>query len=149
MSFRNDVEKHLGKECVTELLNYVRGGKMSGNQLKDFVLHLGMPEDPKDPNTLYGNHRRRMSCERDRGQDTEVHEVLSDWYKTKLLEMTKEAGIKALEGALSHPDVDCKPLALKLSTINSKVVLLSTCYSLIFCSGANHRERAMSSFIFS
>ena len=78
---------------------------MSDDQLKDFVEHL------------HGNHTRRMSRERDRGHDTELRQVMSDWYETSLFEMSQEAAIKALVEAVSHPDFSCKVLASKLSTI--------------------------------
>ena len=41
MSYRREVENLLGKECITELLNHVRGGKINDQQMKDFVLQLG------------------------------------------------------------------------------------------------------------
>ena len=82
---------------------------MSDDQLKDFVEHL------------HGNHTRRMSRERDRGQDTELRQVMSDWYETSLCNMSQEAAIKALVEALAHPDVSCKVLASKLSTIYKQV----------------------------
>ena len=127
MSYRREVENLLGKECMTALLNHVRGGKMSDYQLKDFVLHLGQlsERNPEAPNILYGNHTRRMSRDRDRGQDTELLQVMSDWWESSLFEMTQEAAIKALVEALSHPDVYCKALASRLSTIQNQVVLIN------------------------
>ena len=97
---------------------------MSDDQMKYFVLHLWelSKTDPEAPNILYGNHRRRMSRDRDRGQDTELLQVMSDWWENSLFEMTQEAAITALVKALSHPDVYCKPLASTLSTIQNQVV---------------------------
>ena len=125
MSYRREVENLLGKECLTSLLNHVRGGKMSDQQLKDFVLHLGelTKTDPKAPNILYGKHTLRMSRDRGRGQDTELLQVMCDWWENSLFEMTQDAGIKALIKALSHPDVHCNALASELSTIQNQVVL--------------------------
>ena len=81
MSYRREVENLLGKECITELLNNVRGGKINDQQMKDFVLQLGelSKTDPEAPNILFGKHTRRMSRERERGLDTELHEVRNDW----------------------------------------------------------------------
>ena len=97
---------------MTALLNPVRGGNMSDDQLKDIFLHLGelSKTDSEDPNILYGNHTRRMNQERDRGQDTELLQVMSDWWESSLFKMTQEAAIKALVDALSHPDVSCNPI---------------------------------------
>lgn len=119
MSYLREVENLLGKECKTELLNHVRGGKMSDNQFEDFVRHLGGFEDP---NTLYGKHTQRTNRDRERGRDTELRQVLCDWWERKLFELTKEEAINALVEALSQPDVNCKPLAFKLSTITDEVV---------------------------
>ena len=120
MSYRREVRNLFGKECMTILLNHVKSGKMSDNQLKDFVFHLGelSKADPEDPNILFGNHTRRMSRERDRGQDTELLQVMDDWWeKTSLCDMSQGAAIQALVNALSHPDVSCNALALKLSQL--------------------------------
>ena len=111
---------------MRELLDHVRGGKMSDDRMKDFVRHLGelSKTDPETPNILYGNHTRRMSRERDRRQDTELLQVMSDWWEIGLYEMTQEAAITALVKALSHPDVYCNPLASQISTNFKKVVLI-------------------------
>ena len=118
MSYRREVENLLGKECITELLNNVRGGKINDQQMKDFVLQLGELSkiDPEEPNILFGNHSRRMSRERERELDTELHEVLNDWWGTSLYQMTRSAAMEILVKALSHPDVGCTPLASKLSS---------------------------------
>ena len=124
MRYHREVKNLLGQECMTQLLNHVMGGNMSDDQLKYFVLHLGelSKTDPEAPNVLYGNHTRRMSRDRDRGQDIEILQVMSDWWENSLFEMTQEAAITALVKALSHPDVYCKPLASTLSTIQNQVV---------------------------
>ena len=127
MSYRREVENLLGKECMSALLNHVRGGKLSDYQLSEFVLHLGelSKTDPEAPNIMHGNHTRRMNRERYRGQDTELHQVMDDWWETSMFEMTQEAAIKALVEALTHPDVSCNALASRLSTIQNQVVLIN------------------------
>ena len=91
---------------------------MSDDQMKDFVLELGelSKRVPEDPNTLFGNHTRRMSRDRERKLDTEILEVLNDWWGTSLYQMTRSQAVKALAKALSHPNVGCNELASKLST---------------------------------
>ena len=116
MSYRKEVENLLGKECMTKLLKDVRGGKMSDDQMKEFVLQLGSSEDP---NILFGNHRRRMSRDKDRQLDTEILEVLNDWWGSSLYQMTQSEAVEALAKALSHPNVGCNELASKLSTIHN------------------------------
>ena len=139
MSYCWEVENLLRSNCMRQLLDHVRGGKMSDDRMKDFVRHLGelSKTDPETPNILYGNHIRRMSRERDRRQDTELLQVMSDWWEIGLYEMTQEAAITALVKALSHPDVYCNPLASQISTNFKKVVLISILCCLIYCSGAN------------
>ena len=41
MSYRGEVESVLGKERLTKLLNHVRGGNMSDDQIWYFVEQLG------------------------------------------------------------------------------------------------------------
>ena len=121
MAYRKDVENLLGQECMTKLLNHVRGGKMSDDQMNDFVLELGelSKKGSEDPNTLFGNHTRRMSRDRERKLDTEILEVLNDWWGTSLYQMTRSQAVKALAKALSHPNVGCNELASKLSKIHN------------------------------
>ena len=123
MSHFREIENLLGSECMTLLLNYVRGGNMDDGQLKDFVMHLGEPPDTSSdaPNILYGNHTERMSRDRDRKRDREFKHVLSDWWKTSLYAMTYVEAVEALDAALSHPDVGCKPLAFKLKQVGQKI----------------------------
>ena len=120
MSYRREVENLLGKECITKLLNHVRGGRMSADQLKCFVQHLGELSNI-DPNVLYGNHMRRMNQSKDRPYDIELLEVLSDWYNVSLCEMTQDQAMSILVRALSQPEVSCQLLAKQLSKVDLKV----------------------------
>ena len=122
MSYRKEVENLLGKECMTKLLNHVKGGKMSDDQMRDFVEQLGELSEI-DPNVLFGNHTRRMSRDKERAQDIELLEVMSDWWKCSLFEMTQERAMDILVHALSQPEVNCKHLANKLSPVSSQVWL--------------------------
>ena len=115
MSYRREVENLLGKYCLTKLLDHVRGGKISDDQLKNFVEHLGELSEI-NPNVLLGNHMRRMSRDKDRKQDTELLEVMYDWWTNKLCEMTQDQALDILVRALSQPEVNCKPLVNQLSS---------------------------------
>ena len=121
MSYRREVESLLGKECMTKLLNHVRGGKISDDQLKAFVEHLGELSEI-NPNVLLGNHMRRMRRDKDRKEDTELLEVMNDWWTSKLCEMTQDQALDILVRALSQPEVNCKHLANQLSSHVSKQV---------------------------
>ena len=116
MSYRREVENLLGKECIDKLLNHVIGGRMSADQLKCFVQHLGelSNTDPEAPNVLYGNHMRRMSQNKDRPFDIELREVLSDWWGKSLFEMAQDQALDILVRALSQPEVSAHELAVRL-----------------------------------
>ena len=120
MIYRREVESLLGKGCMTKLLDHVRGGKISDDQMRYFVEQLGELSEI-DPNVLFGNHTRRTSRDRDRTQDTELLEVMSDWWKCSLFEMTQERAMDILVHALSQPEVNCKYLANQLSHVTSQV----------------------------
>ena len=117
MSYRREIENLFGEECMTKLLNHVIGGKMSDDQMKEFVLQLGELSKgvPDAPNSIFGNHTRRMRRDRERKLDTEILEVLNDWWGTSLYQMTRSQAMEALVKALSHPNVGCHELASKLS----------------------------------
>ena len=116
MSYHREVENLLGKECITKLVNHVRGGRMSADQLKCFVQYLGELSytDPEAPNVLYGNHTRRMSQNKDRPFDIELLEVLSDWWGESLFEMTQSQALDILVRALSQPEVSAREFAVRL-----------------------------------
>ena len=120
MSYRREVKSLLGKECLTKLLDHLRGGKMSDDQLKDFIEHIGDLSEI-DPNVLLGNHMRRMSRDKDRKQDTELLEVMYDWWTTKLCEMTQDKALDILVTALSQPEVNCRHLANQLYPVSTQV----------------------------
>ena len=119
-TYRREVEGLLGKECVTKLCYHVMGGKMSEDELKYFVQHLGELSNTNSeaPNVLYGNHLRRMR-RYDRRYDLELLEVLSDWWGESLFEMTLSQALNILVKALCKPEVNCQLLAEEL--LNLKV----------------------------
>ena len=123
MSYRREVESLLGKECIDTLLNHVRGGRMSEDQLKSFVCHIGelSDTDPEAPNVLFGKHMRRMNQVKDRQFDIELLEIFSDWWKTSLFQMTQEEATNVLDRALSQPEVNCQQLAKLLHPDNIQV----------------------------
>ena len=120
MSYQREVENLLGRECITKLVNHVRRGRMSADQLKSFVQVLGelSNANPEAPNVLYGNHLRRMR-RYDRRYDLELLEVLSDWWGESLFEMTLSQALNILVKALCKPEVNCQLLAEEL--LNLKV----------------------------
>ena len=124
MSYRMEVESLLGEECLTKLLDHVRGGKMSDDQLKGFVEHLGGLSQI-NPNVLLGNHMRRMSRDKDRKQETELLEVMYDWWTNKLCEMTQDKALDILARALSQSEVNCRHLANQLSPVSIQVSVVS------------------------
>ena len=124
MSYRREVESLLGKGCMTKLLDHVRGGKMSDDQLRGFVEYLGELSEI-NPNVLLGNHMRRMSRDKDRKQDTELLEVMYDWWTNKLCEMTQDKALDILVRALSQSEVNCRHLANQLSPVSTQVEVVS------------------------
>ena len=124
-TYRREVEGLLGKECVTKLCYHVMGGKMSEDELKYFVQHLGELSNTNSeaPNVLYGNHLRRMR-RYDRRYDLELLEVLSDWWGESLFEMTLSQALNILVKALCKPEVNCQLLAEEL--LNLKVANVSS-----------------------
>ena len=81
---------------------------MSDDQMRDFVEQLEELSEI-DPNVLLGNHMRRMRRDRDRAPDTELLEVMYDWWRCSLFEMTQEEAMYVLVRALSN--ANCKHLA--------------------------------------
>ena len=93
---------------------------MSDDQMRYFVEQLGELSEI-DPNVLFGNHIRRMSRDKDRRPDTELLDVMNDWWYKSLVEMTQDKALDILVRALSHPEVNCRHLASQLSPVASQV----------------------------
>ena len=126
-NYRKEVEGLLGKECIKKLINYVKGGEMSEDELKYFVQYLGelSSTDPEAPNVLYGNHKRRMSQTKDRRYDIELLEVLSDWWAEGEEEMTLSQALGILSQALCKPEVGSRHLAQQLLSLEVSNALSS------------------------
>ena len=95
---------------------------MTDDQMKHFVEHLGEISEI-DPNVLFGNHVRRMSRDKERRQDTELLQVMYDWWENRLYEMTQEKAMDVLVEAVSQPEVNCKNLANQLSPVPNQVYM--------------------------
>ena len=91
MIYFKNIKALLG-EAVDDVLNSVRNGDFSKDQITSVAQHLGESEDDK-PNILYGNHRRRMEGNKNRDYSTEMKDILSDLYNQKLFEKTKEESL--------------------------------------------------------
>ena len=114
MSYYFKVKALLG-EAVDDVLNSVRNGDFSEDQIKSVAEYLGASEDDR-PNILFGNHRQRMEGNKNRRYSTEMKDILSDLYNQKLFDKTKEEWLSILIGVFYHPDVNMIPLAQKLET---------------------------------
>ena len=92
-----EVQKRLGESNVRNFLEVVRSGEVSDDGLKEISLQLGKMESR--PNCLYGHHRMRMERSRDKPQDAEMRDILSDWWNEELYGLTQEEGLRKLTAA--------------------------------------------------
>ena len=126
--YRRSVEGLLGKDVIACIFEYVRQGMINEQQISDIARLLESDKSVDQPNILFGNHKRRMARDRNRASDEEMREILSDWWNISCYQMTRETAMDALIKALSHSDVNCRPLVariLSFSTVRIKVV---TCF---------------------
>ena len=92
-----EVQKRLGESNVRNFLEVVRSGEVSDDGLKEISLQLGKMESR--PKCLYGPHRMRMERSRDKPQDAEMRDILSDWWNEELYGLTQEEGLRKLTAA--------------------------------------------------
>lgn len=112
----------LGAGTVGEIIDYVRGGKLSDQHVTDFVQQLMFTSRP---NVLYGNHKRRMDAHTRPEGDVEVRQVLSDWWNEELHSMTKAQALHRLANVFYK--IEVYPLAKALQDTadgRGKIVLL-------------------------
>ena len=105
-----EIKKKLGKACDI-ILDSVRGGKLTFENITSFAQVLGKDDDP---NKLFGNHRQRMEENRERRYSTQMKDILSDFHNLKVFDKSKEETLNLLINAFNDPDVDQRPLANEL-----------------------------------
>ena len=107
-----EVEEKLGKEVVKLMLDSARNGDISDAQLASIADKLG--RDLDGPNTIFGNHSRRMERDRFAASDTLLKCVLSDWWDGELYDMSAEEALSKMVQIFQDPDVALRPLAKQL-----------------------------------
>ena len=120
MSNDRDVEDRLGKEFVSKILDHATGGNLEEADLQQIAKQLG--ELSAGPNSVLGNHKRRMNSSRNVHHRVEMKAILSDFWNDKLYDMTREGGRDALIEVFKSPDLvgdGNKDLAKRLQELNS------------------------------
>ena len=115
----------IGEDTVAEILDYVRGGKLSEQHVTDFSQQLMFKSSP---NVVYGNHKRRMDVRRQEGE-VEVRQVLSDWWNEELYSMTRVQALHRLTTVFTK--IEVYPLAKAIqdtADASGKIVLLQPDY---------------------
>ena len=133
MSEFESAKKVIGEEIIQKLLDHVREGHMLAQELEDFARLLGANNSP---NTIYGNHRRRMEQLGEGSYDSEFKSIIGDWWSENLFELSSNAAIHKLIRICSDPSLPrMRPLTKtfrrflttdepnceKLCTMNSKL----------------------------
>ena len=120
MSNDRDVEDRLGKEFVSKILDHATGGNLEEADLQQIAKQLGELSD--GPNSVLGNHKRRMNSSRNVHHRVEMKAILSDFWNDKLYDMSSKEGRDALIEVFKSPDLvgdGNKDLAKKLQELNS------------------------------
>ena len=113
-----EVEGKLGKEVVKLMLDSARNGDIKDYQLASIAEKLG--RDLDGPNTIIGNHSRRMEQDRFAASDTLLKCILSDWWASgELYDLSPEAALSKLVQICQDPDVYLRPLAKQLQSLST------------------------------
>ena len=117
-SYMPDVEGKLGKEVVKLMLASARNGDISDAHLASIADKLG--RDLNGPNTIIGNHSRRMERERFAASDTLLKCILSDWWgRGELYDLHPEAALSKIVQICQDPDIALRPLAKQLQKLST------------------------------
>ena len=109
---RKEVIGIIGEDTWDLVMDSVRSGRMSSQQIKDTAFCLGKQ--------VGGKHKLRMDAG-GKCDDAEMREILSDWYEVDIfsLEGTEDAKEKALKKLMSvfeNKDITLQFLTFKLNT---------------------------------
>ena len=113
------VRKKLGAGTVDIMLKYTTTYKINAQKMADIAQMLG--------SEVGGKHNRRMEENPKRMSDgAELREILCDWYNSELFGMETEAAQQKLRDIFNSPDVDLKPLAKEIKSLESSVATTSS-----------------------
>lgn len=109
---RKEVIGIIGQDTWDLIMDSVRSGRMSSQQIKDTAFCLG--------EQVGGKHKTRMDGG-GKSDDAEMREILSDWYEVDIfsLEGTEDVKEKALEKLMSvfeNKDINLQFLTFRLKT---------------------------------
>ena len=100
--YDEDIREKLGTEFVKTILDAVRCGEITKQNMEDIAQGLG----PK----IRGGHIRRGEI----FDAAEMRRILSDWYEDDLCNQDTEQGIQKLIALFESDDISLKPLAARL-----------------------------------
>ena len=100
--YDEDIREKLGTEFVKTILDAVRCGEITKQNMEDISQGLG----PK----IRGGHIQRGEI----FDAAEMRRILSDWYEDDLSNQDTEQGIQKLITLFESDDISLKPLAAKL-----------------------------------
>ena len=107
-----EVIKHLGREAYDYIVDRVKCGVISGQQMKDIAYEL-------HPHIL-GNHLRRL--ESGKGSDeAEFRRILSDWFNQELYGLQQKTALSRLISILKGPSVSLPAEGKRLKQISEGI----------------------------
>ena len=107
-----EAKSHIGEEAWIEIVNAASGGRITGQQMRD--LAWALPTD-RDKDKVGGEHTRRMNEKGTAPNETEMKNILADWWYYGDM---PEFRVEALEVLIrAFEENGNKPLARELKKI--------------------------------
>ena len=97
-------------------------GEISDDKMGMIALELGKHEESGRPNTIFGNHKRKMERDKNIIQHIVLREILCDWWSDQLYDISHEEAINRLIQVFEEDSIGLRPLAKKLKEIERRQV---------------------------
>ena len=105
-TYDDKMEAKLGIVILNLILEAVRDGVIDRKKMRDIAQLLH--------SSVGGRHKMRVNDQREDSYDTEMREVLSDWYGKEMYKLDKTAAVNKLIDVFESSKIDLKPLAENL-----------------------------------
>ena len=95
MAYISKVIDLLGKQNYDNIIFEAKAGSFTEQKLTELARILGSHES--EPNTVYGNHQRRMENSRNREPHWEIQSIFSDWWNQQGYERDQLEAVRLLQ----------------------------------------------------
>ena len=118
LSYSRRVIEKITKPVWDMLIDAVNDGTITPQHMRDIALEMSCFSS--DNSAIYGNHCRRTNNEGRSCDNTELRQILCEFYERSMHSMEGDLPIKSIIKILEHKNIQLKALARDISKVLNK-----------------------------